>query len=120
MRGKFSPGRVSHEVRRPIRRQAWLIAAGAACALLGGVASAAAATLNLRCTNPASGANWAVAIDLDHARVGAFPAEISAKWIRWHDPRAGYYDFERATGQLRLRNASSTGGYFLHYVCRPE
>lgn len=110
---------ISQEGRPQLRRRAGVIAAGAACAVLG-ASPAAAATLNLRCTNPASGASWPVAIDLDHARVGAFPAEISEKWIRWHDPQAGYFDLERATGKLRLRNASSTGGYFLHYVCRRE
>jgi hypothetical protein len=103
-----------------VLRRAGLIAVGAATVACTEAGPVAAATLNLRCTNPASGANWPVVIDLDHARVGAFPAEISTKWIRWHDPSAGYFDFERATGELRLRNASSTGGYFLRYVCREE
>lgn len=82
--------------------------------------SAAAGVLQLRCTNPASGASWAVAVDLDRGRVGSFPATITGQWISWHDPGQGFFDLERATGKLELRNASSTGGYFLHYTCRPE
>jgi hypothetical protein len=77
-------------------------------------------TLHLRCTNLAGGANWPVAIDLDHALVGSIPAKITETWISWHDPSRGYLDLERASGKLDIRNASSTGGYFLHYICRPE
>jgi hypothetical protein len=82
--------------------------------------TAAAAILHLRCANSASGANWPIVVDLGHGRVDSYPATITAEWISWHDPKQGFFDLERATGQLQLRNASSTGGYFLHYVCRPE
>ena len=82
--------------------------------------AAEAGVLRFRCTNPASGANWPVVVDLDRAVVDAWPASISDKRISWRDPKEGFYDLERATGKLQLRNASSTGGYFLYYTCRPE
>ena len=85
-----------------------------------GDAKAAAALLHLRCTNPTSGANWPVVVDLVRSRVDAFAATITDRWISWHDPSQGFFDLERATGKLELRNASSTGGYFLHYQCRPD
>jgi hypothetical protein len=88
--------------------------------LLWGTLPAHAAVQKFRCTNVASGAPWTIAVDLDRARVNTFPARISDTWISWHDPSAGYFELERATGKLRLRNASSTGGYFLYYACRPE
>ena len=78
------------------------------------------AILHLRCTNPASGASWPIVVDLDHGRVDSLAATITDKWISWHDPKQGFFDLERATGKLQFRNASSTGGYFLHYTCRPE
>jgi hypothetical protein len=77
-------------------------------------------SLHLSCTNPASGASWPVVVDLDHARVDSLPATISHNRISWHDPNQGYFDLDRVTGQLQFRNASSTGGYFLHYTCRTE
>jgi hypothetical protein len=77
-------------------------------------------TLHLRCTNPASGTSWAVAVDLDRGRVDSFPATINDKWISWHDPTQGFFELERSTGRLQLRNASSTGGYFLYYICHLE
>ena len=80
----------------------------------------AAGILHLRCTNPASGTSWPIVVDLDHGRVDSLAATITDKRITWHDPKQGYFDFDRATGQLQFRNASSTGGYFLHYTCRPE
>jgi hypothetical protein len=83
-------------------------------------ASAAERTLHLRCTNPASGTSWPVIVDLDHGRVDSFPATINDKWIKWHDPKQGFFDLERSTGKLQLRNASSTGGYFLYYMCDLE
>jgi hypothetical protein len=76
--------------------------------------------LHLRCTNPASGTNWPVVIDLDHALVDSLPATITAKWISWRDPKQGLFDLERATWKLQFRNASATGGYYLFYTCRPE
>jgi hypothetical protein len=107
------------------RRLRRLIVFGiAASALLlasaGNVRAAAAGILHLRCTNPASGASWPMVVDLDHGRVDSLSATVTDKWISWHDPKQGFFDFERATGKLRFRNASSTGGYFLNYICRPE
>jgi hypothetical protein len=103
--------------RRRRRRAGFAIVA---LALLWAAPLRAAAVLHLRCTNPASGANWSIAVDLDRGRVDLLPAAVSDRWISWHDPKQGFFDLERATGKLRLRNASSTGGYFLYYACRPE
>jgi hypothetical protein len=94
--------------------------AAAAAMLLVGAGSAWAAILYLRCTNSASGASWSLTVDLDHRRVDTFPATITEKWISWHDPQTGFFDLERGSGSLQMRNASSTGGYFLHYQCRPN
>lgn len=85
-----------------------------------GARAAVTGSLHLRCTNPASGTSWPIVVDLDHNRVDLLAATITDKRITWHDPKQGYFDFDRATGQLQFRNASSTGGYFLHYTCRPE
>lgn len=82
--------------------------------------AAGAGILRLRCTNAASGASWPVVVDLDHGRVDSLSATITDKWITWHDPKQGFFDFERDTGKLQFRNASSTGGYFLYYTCRTE
>jgi hypothetical protein len=97
-----------------------LLAAAASAVPTAGGEAAESGTLRLRCTNPASGANWPVVVDLDHARVDMLPATITEKWISWPDPKQGFFDLERATGKLQFRNASSTGGYFLYYTCRPE
>jgi hypothetical protein len=97
-----------------------LLAAAASAVSMAGTEAAESGTLRLRCTNPASGANWPVVIDLDHARVDSLPATITEKWISWPDPKQGFFDLERATGKLQFRNASSTGGYFLNYTCRAE
>lgn len=101
------------------RRLGAVVAAAVLLAATGG-AGAAAQVLHLRCTNPASGTTWPLVVDLDHARVGSLPAAIGAKEISWRDPQQGFFALDRATGALELRNASSTGGYFLHYTCRPE
>src|SRR5215472_7415908 len=86
----------------------------------GGGPTAAAGILRLRCTNPASGTSWPIVVDLDRGRVDSLVATITLGWISWHDPGRGFFDFERATGKLQLHNASSTGGYFLHYTCRSD
>jgi hypothetical protein len=97
------------------------IAAGALLlASAGGGRTAATSVLRLRCTNLASGASWPLVVDLDRGRVDSLSATITDRWISWHDPKQGFFDLERATGDLQLRNASSTGGYFLHFVCRPD
>jgi hypothetical protein len=102
-------------------RRAWQLAAAAACALLPAAGSGRATeTLHLRCTNPTSGTSWPLVVDVARASVGSLPAAISDKEITWRDPKQGFFALDRATGALELRNASSTGGYFLHYTCRPE
>ncbi len=106
------------------RRRRWMVRGIAAGALLlastGDGPAAAAGTLHLRCTNTASGASWPIVVDLDRGRVDSLAATITDKLISWHDPKQGFFDLERATGKLQFRNASSTGGYFLYYTCRPE
>jgi hypothetical protein len=73
------------------------------------------------CTNPASGASWRITVDFARNRVDSYPAQIDRRWISWHDTAdGGFYDLDRATGALTMRNASSTGGYFLHDTCRAE
>jgi hypothetical protein len=72
-----------------------------------------------RCTNPTSGTSWDISVDYARNRVDAFPAEISDRWISWHDTaQGGFYDLDRLTGELTVRFASSTGGYFLYDKCR--
>ncbi|HEU0155957.1 MAG TPA: hypothetical protein VFQ82_07785 [Stellaceae bacterium] len=97
------------------------LAAGGLCLAMAGAGPARqTGVLHLRCTNPASGTNWPLVVDLARGRVDAFPAEVSERAISWHEPERGFFELDRATGKLELRNASSTGGYFLHYTCRPE
>jgi hypothetical protein len=91
---------------------------GAAFLLTAG--TAAADTLKLRCANDTSGASWNIAVDLDHRRVDNLAAEINGGSISWRDPENRTYELNRTTGALRMRNASSTGGYYLYYTCRPE
>lgn len=107
--------------RRAGRYQRSLIAAALLIAIIiPGGGAGAAQPLHLRCTNPASGTSWQIVVDLDRRRVDALPATITDKSIRWRDPRQGSFDLDRATGRLRLQNASSTGGYFLYYSCQAE
>jgi hypothetical protein len=81
---------------------------------------ARAATARFRCTNPASGTSWEIVVDHERSLVDALPAQITERWISWFDPSdRGYFDLERATGDLQVRHASSTGGYFLFDKCRP-
>jgi hypothetical protein len=89
-------------------------------AAAGSAAAAPAAELRWRCTNMASGASWTIVVDPAGRRVDRFPATIGERWISWRDPERGFFDLDRVTGALRLRNASSTGGYFLYYRCRQE
>jgi hypothetical protein len=91
-------------------------ALAAACPLL--PACARAATATFRCTNPASGAQWAIVVDYARRLADSFPAEITGGRITWHDTKhGGYYSLDRASGALTVRFASSTGGYFLHDKC---
>jgi hypothetical protein len=92
---------------------AWLV-------LAGGAMPAAAADLGYRCVNQASGANWRVSVDVEHGRVDNLPARVDANSIRWQDAERRSFELDRATLMLKMRNASSTGGYYLDYTCRPE
>ncbi len=106
------------------RHRRWMLSGIAAGALLlasaGNGCAASSGILHLRCTNPVNGASWPIVVDLDHGLVDSLSATITDKWITWRDPKQGFFDFERDTGKLQFRNASSTGGYFLYYTCRPE
>jgi|SRR5579863_5893960 len=94
---------------------------GALLLVPAGIGSAADADIrHLRCTNPASGTSWSIVVDLGHRRVDAQPATITGSSISWRDAKYGAYDLDRATGNLRFRYASSTGGSYLYYTCRPE
>ncbi len=81
---------------------------------------AQAAPTVFRCTNPVSGAQWNVTVDFAQKTVDSWPATITGRRISWHD-RAdeGFYSMDRATGDLRILRASSTGGYEQHDFCRP-
>jgi hypothetical protein len=73
----------------------------------------------LRCTNPFSGATWDVAIDPKKRTADSFPADITDRAIQWRDlARGGRYEFDRASGELTVVYASSTGGFFLRDRCR--
>jgi hypothetical protein len=106
------------------RRWRWAVSGTIAAVLLIASANhgraAAGGILRLRCTNTASGTSWPIVVDLEHGRVDSQSATITDKWITWRDPKQGFFDFERDTGKLQFRNASSTGGYFLYYTCRQE
>ncbi len=94
------------------------LAAAMAMAITDGSA-AEGGVLRLRCTNPVGGANWSVAVDLDHGLVDAHPATISGGWIKWTDGKGGIYELKARDRQTAAaRAASTTGGYFLHYVCQ--
>jgi hypothetical protein len=101
-----------------MRKRALVLLSLAAATAAPGAAAAPEAAV-FRCTNPASGANWDIRVDFARNLVDMFPAEISRRWISWHDTaQGGYYDLDRATGALTVRFASSTGGYFLYDTCR--
>ncbi len=71
------------------------------------------------CTNPSSGTTWQIKIDYDRATVDSYPAQISATAISWRDAKdGGNYTLDRRSGELTVIVASSTGGYFLHDLCR--
>jgi hypothetical protein len=120
-----SPGSRAAQTRSGTRARARTATAAVGAAMLlasTGIGRAAESgkLLHLRCTNPVSGANWQVVVDLARQRVDSLPAEISDSWISWHDPAGGFFDLERATGRLRVRIASSTGGYSSYDTCRSE
>lgn len=95
-------------------------AAAGLVALPAATRAADAGLLRLRCTNVVGGANWPVVIDLDRRLADAQPATITHDSIEWRDAKGGVYELDRATGKLRLRGASTTGGFFLHYTCKAE
>ena len=73
----------------------------------------------ITCSNLASGATWQVRIDYDRRTADSNPARISDAQISWHDPTdGGNYTLDRASGELTVVVASSTGGYFLHHRCK--
>lgn len=72
----------------------------------------------LACTNPSSGASWDSKVDFARRTVDSFPADISDQSITWEDTQTNdIYELDRASGDLTMRGASSTGGYFLYYHC---
>ncbi|HEX3883752.1 MAG TPA: hypothetical protein VHW66_13915 [Stellaceae bacterium] len=97
-----------------------LALAGAFTLALAAIPARAAENLKFRCTNAASGTSWGVVVDLERRLVDGSPAEISDRAITWRDRESRTYDLDRTTGGMRMRNASSTGGYFLYYTCKPD
>jgi hypothetical protein len=84
-------------------------------------ALAHAEVTTLVCTNPSSGATWDMKIDSDRRTVDSFPANIGDQWITWEDTQQNHiYEYERSSGNLRMRGPSSMGGYFLYYRCSAQ
>jgi hypothetical protein len=75
--------------------------------------------LHLRCSNPTNGATWPIVVDTEHQLVDSMPAKISDTSITWYNSKGGIFRLDRASGKLQLSAPSSTGGYFLYYVCSP-
>jgi hypothetical protein len=111
--------RLPHRLNRPLL-------AALAAAILGAMvqpvgAATPAVPTTLTCTNPVSGANWKISVDFGKSTVDTYPAHISDASISWHDQKdGGNYTLDRKTGKLTVIVASSTGGYFLYDVCRPD
>ena len=104
--------------RRRVAGLAALIALIAASAIGVWAQHGAAAMI---CTNLASGTSWQIRIDYDRGTVDSNPARISEAKITWHDAaNGGNYTLDRASGNLTVVVASSTGGYFLYHHCRLE
>jgi hypothetical protein len=97
-----------------------LALAGGLVLALTAASPGAAENLKFRCTNAASGTSWGIVVDLEHRSVDDSPADITERAITWRDRENRTYDLDRTTGTMRMRNASSTGGYFLYYTCKPE
>ena len=95
------------------------IAALAGLVLIARTAVAQNGESAVTCTNPASGATWQIKVDYDRKTVDANPARIDDGEISWRDPSdGGKYTLDRKSGNLTVVIASSTGGYFLHDVCK--
>ena len=105
----------------PRRRRRFGLAALALLALLALTPSRGEATITtFHCVNPSGGAAWNLTVDDAGQRVDSYEAQITAATIAWHDAKdGGNYSLDRATGALTGAWASSTGGYFLHYTCKP-
>ena len=88
---------------------------GVVAAGLPGIARAAESALH--CTNTTSGATWDIPVDFAHSMVDEVPAQITGQAISWRDTTYHYYDFDRATGDLDMHVASSTGGFYLTDKC---
>lgn len=83
--------------------------------------SAHAAAIIFQCTNIKSGTAFEVKVDYDRRTADSFPAEITESQIAWHDTlHGGSYNLDRASGALTFLNASSTGGYATHHICRAD
>jgi hypothetical protein len=108
------------------RRARWVCARAAAVAavtagfaIVGVDGAAAADAISITCTNPASGASWAIAIDFGLKTVDSNPASFGETEIWWRDAKDGWrYTLDRKSGALTVVLASSTGGSFLHDQCR--
>jgi hypothetical protein len=99
-------------------RRLWRVAMVALALGSGGYWDAArAAGTALHCTNTTSGATWDIPVDFAHGEVDSVPAKISDRAISWEDSTLHYYDFDRATGDLEMHVASSTGGFYLTDRC---
>jgi hypothetical protein len=79
--------------------------------------AASAAPTALHCMNTTSGATWDIPVDLAHGTVDKVPARITDTSISWEDQTFHFYDFHRATGNLDMNVASSTGGIYLMDRC---
>jgi hypothetical protein len=109
--------------RRPIARGAAFLFTVLAAVLVawGAAAQTQGGSRAITCTNPASGASWQIAIDLERRTVDSFAATISDSTISWRDPRdQGNYTLDRKSGNLTVAIPSSTGGYFIHDQCKLE
>ncbi len=124
MRVAMAKWRAEHLIAGRLQRGLALLAAAAAMAacLLAArpLAAADGSPAAFTCTNPASGARWTIGIDFAHKTVDSWPAAITSRQISWHDRKdQGFYSLDRASGELTITRASSTGGYQQHLSCRP-
>jgi hypothetical protein len=98
-----------------------VVARGAALAAGTLVSPVFGAEAVLGCTNVVSGTAWEIKINFEKSTVDSNPARITNTEIAWHDATGGgNYTLDRKTGQLTAIFASSTGGYFIHHLCRPR
>jgi hypothetical protein len=94
--------------------------AGAVVVLIAG-AEAPSGAATMICANVTSGASWQIKIDYGRGTVDANPARITDRRVSWHDAGdGGNYTLDRKSGDLTVIVASSTGGFILHHLCKPE